>query len=69
MNHAKAKGQVMSTTVAARSGSSEREKPPTYNRLRRVVTVSLSPLAAAAMSRSAAWRANAGNVRRVFRRV
>jgi hypothetical protein len=65
MNHAKAKGQVMSIIVTARKGSNEREKPPTYNRHRRVVTVSLSPLAAAAMLRSATWRANMGNDRRV----
>ncbi len=65
MNHAKAKGQVMSIIVTARNGSNEREKPPTYNRYRRVVTISLSPLAAAAMSRSAAWRAEANNDRRV----
>jgi hypothetical protein len=65
MNHAKVRGQVMDGTVAARDGSNGREKPLTYNRQRRIVTISLSPLAAAAISRSAAWRASAGNDRRV----
>ncbi len=64
MNHAKVKGQVMGRIVAARNGSNGREKPPTYNRRRRIVTISLSPLAAAAISRSATWRVNAGNDRR-----
>ncbi len=55
----------MSTTVAARNGSNEREKPATYSCHRRVVTISLSPLAAAAMLRSAAWRAEANNDQKV----
>jgi hypothetical protein len=55
----------MNTIVDARNYSNEREKLLTYNRYRRVVTVSLSPAAAAAMLRSAAWRATAGNDRRV----
>jgi hypothetical protein len=59
MSHAKIQGQIMGRIVAVQKGSSEREKLLTYNRHRRIVTVSLSPSAAAAMSRSAVWRAKA----------
>jgi hypothetical protein len=51
----------MSTIVDVRNHSNECEN----NRYRRVVTIALSSAAAAAMLRSAAWRAKAGNDRRV----
>jgi hypothetical protein len=54
----------MDAMADARNYSNER-KPLTYNRYRRVITISFSPATAAAILRSAAWRANAGNNRRV----
>ncbi len=59
MSHAKMQGQIIGRIAVAQKGSSEREKLPTYNCHRRIVTISLSPSAAAAMSRSAVWRAKA----------
>ncbi len=40
-------------------GSGELEKLNTYLRDRHIITISLSPFAAAAMARSATWRAKA----------